>query len=1104
MRRLRTRSLAASAIVVFIFLAISGCGSQKPAEPPQNPWAAETREEIRGLIRDASFDQAEAESRKLLAQAETEIGPDSVEAALALDLLVETLWRAQRASEPETLQLAERALQIKEQQLGPDAVQTCRSLLNLGVVLQFTGHTDQARQHYERAMQISEDTLGPSAPLVGDALVFLANMYLNISRYAEAEPLYERLIEIREATEGPDGTELAKAVNNLAVLTQATGDYARSRALYERALAIKEKAFGPDDLDVAWTVNGLASVQMATGDYTGARENFDRVLAIRETKLGSDHLHIAYSLNNVAYVLRLMGNYVGARREYDRSLAIMEEKLGPDHLHTAKVRNNIAELLFLTGDFREAKQIYEEVLKVRIKIFGPDDEAVGATLFAIATAQNEMKEYAEAEQSFARALQIYRDRLGEDHAEYAKVLSGQARLYLRTDRIADARALFQRALDIRKAALGSEHAMVAQSMDELAGVLVDEGALKVARPLAEKALRIRQKSFGSNHPLVGSAHTRLGSILAASGDLNSALDHALLAEEIGSNHLRLTIQFLPERRALQYAAVRSSGLDLALSLAAKGTGTASVWQAWNALCRSRALVLDEMARRHSAASDPDDAELAGLRESLSAANRRLANLTLSGPEEEHPERYLGLLRTAREEKEAAERALAKKSAGFRRALEGSRVGLEEVTEALPAKTALVAYAVYDDTEPAYLAFVRTARAADPVAVRLGKKAEIDELVSRWRREAAYGALVAERSPADAERAYRKAGETLRNRIWDPVKDQLGNAQRALVIPAGALHLINIAALPIGQSEYLIEHDPAIHLLTAERDVIAATVPATHGEGLLILGDPAYDDAMPEAPTVAQTFRSNPSDCADFRTTQFAALPGAEREARMIADLWAEAAGKSKIGEAQALIGAEAGEKAFKEQAPGKRVVHLSTHGFFLGDRCPSLLQGTRGIGALTTAEAPRPLPMIGENPLLLSGLAMAGANNRASAGPESEDGVLTAEEIASIDLQRVEWAVLSACDTGKGKVQVGEGVLGLRRSFQVAGAGTVIMSLWQVEDHSTREWMTELYRGRLFESMATDEAVRYAGLTILDRRREDRRSTHPFFWAAFVAAGDWR
>jgi len=181
------------------------------------------------------------------------------------------------------------------------------------------------------------------------------------------------------------------------------------------------------------------------------------------------------------------------------------------------------------------------------------------------------------------------------------------------------------------------------------------------------------------------------------------------------------------------------------------------------------------------------------------------------------------------------------------------------------------------------------------------------------------------------------------------------------------------------------------------------------------------------------------------------------------------------------------------------VLHFATHAYFVGGRCPSAADS----GADQRGAKPE-VPPLGENPLLLAGLAFAGANHRDAAGPEEDDGVLTAEEVASLDLSATDWAVLSGCDTGLGEIKAGEGLFGLRRAFQVAGARTVIASLWPVEDDTARSWMTSLYTHRFKEGLGTAEAARAASLDVLKARRKKGLGGHPFHWAAFVAVGDWR
>lgn len=248
-------------------------------------------------------------------------------------------------------------------------------------------------------------------------------------------------------------------------------------------------------------------------------------------------------------------------------------------------------------------------------------------------------------------------------------------------------------------------------------------------------------------------------------------------------------------------------------------------------------------------------------------------------------------------------------------------------------------------------------------------------------------------------------------------------------------------------------------------------------------------------------------CSDFASVHFPPLPAAARETREIAREWR----KQPAGEAGGVVDlhdAAANETDLKRLAPGHKVLHLATHGFVLGGDCKSVLASARGIGGLYEGPAAAPVitatPVDGENPLLLSGLALAGANHRGAAADGEDDGILTAEEVASLDLAGVEWAVLSACETGLGDVQAGEGVFGLRRAFQIAGAGTLIMSLWSVDDEATRAWMNALYKGRLEGHLDTAQAVHDASLTLLNQRRAAGLSTHPFYWAAFVAAGDWR
>jgi CHAT domain-containing protein len=376
---------------------------------------------------------------------------------------------------------------------------------------------------------------------------------------------------------------------------------------------------------------------------------------------------------------------------------------------------------------------------------------------------------------------------------------------------------------------------------------------------------------------------------------------------------------------------------------------------------------------------------------------------------------------------------------------------------------------------------------------LGAAASIDALITSWRREASGRTLSAGAPLADAERAYRVVAWRLRQAIWDPLAPPLAGAAHVFVVPDGQVNVVNLNALPERAGRFLADEPATIHYLTTERDL----VPTTNSEArtsLLAVGGATFDGDTLAAPAPT----AERSACEAFSRMRFAALPGSRREVAEISRAWPEGDAR----DVTVLSGAAATETAVKQAVSGRRVVHLATHGFFLGGECIPGLVGTRGVGGLARRTSSASADT--DNPLLLSGLALAWANRRDRARDRQDDGILTAEEIAALNLHGTEWAVLSACDTGLGEIKAGEGVFGLRRAFQIAGARTVIMSLWAVEDGAARVWMRALYDGRFRRHFTTSEAVGAASRSVLADRRARGLSTHPFYWAGFVAAGDWR
>ena len=676
----------------------------------------------------------------------------------------------------------------------------------------------------------------------------------------------------------------------------------------------------------------------------------------------------------------------------------------------------------------------------------------------------------------------------------------------------------------------------------------------------ELVLPLVERAFGPQHPWVGYLQITIAQILFERKDASGALDHALLGEEILRDQLYLDAATLSEEQALRLGTMRESALGLTLTLGAAGATAQDGFRIWDSYLRSRSVVLDEMAARHQAIAAIVDPAVQRLAASLTDARNRLAALRFSEPGGDSDD-YHARLHATQLEVTNLETALARRSARYRARLARRRVGLAEVARALPPGSALVAYAYYDDlslkprgqfgkfysqalgaARPArsVLAFVLRAGLPAPTMQPLGRAGTIDSLITRWRELVATDPSTSDRGvsaepeetpEATAERAtagvrdYRLAAEALRRKVWDPLQPFLGGARCIYVVPDGALSFVNFGTLPVDDDRYLIETGPPIEYLGAERDLAPSAEPRASGAGLLAIGGadfaaetgatraanapadtPNAGARAPGSPGIRGArerpapYRGPASSCEALRDMAFADLPATRTEIEGIATLWGRAsASRSPHGGAVTLTGERADETSFKSLAPGRRVLHLATHGFFLPEDCmhqsPTFRARTwRGISlAPTTASA--------ESPLLQSGLALAGANRHSEAPPTGDDGILTAEEIGALDLSSAEWVVLSACETGLGFLDEGEGVLGLRRAFTVAGAHTLILSLWKVDDQATSSWMQALYQAHFVTGRSTADAVRDAACAALTARRTRGAGTHPATWGAFIPIG---
>jgi CHAT domain-containing protein/tetratricopeptide (TPR) repeat protein len=864
----------------------------------------------------------------------------------------------------------------------------------------------------------------------------------------------------------------------------------------------------------------MGSYLWLTGDYAAGKQRLERALAINESAFGPNHPRTATVEVNLGGVLSMMGDLPAARRVLEQAIASYEQSVGLSHPDASAAMTNLSSVLMDLGDFDAARVLCRRTLQEAEEKLGPNHILVAMALTNLGLLERRTGHPGTAKPLFIRGLAIRENALGREAYDVSLSLEGLADAYRDLGDLDSARVTCARGLSIRQKELGDQNPETAREMSHLASILADGGDLESAEALFDRAARIQEATLGPAHPDLASSLASRAEVLLRMGREDPAFETALRVEEIAGDHLRWMARRMPESDALRYEAVRASGLGVLLAVTVDDPAPARVRRAWSAAIRTRALVLDEMASRHRALVLDEDPGIAELEQRLTAATTRLANLVVQEAGFLPSEAFLGLLSAAGKEKKEAEDALAERSAAFRMEIHATHVDLAGLESALHAGEALVGIYRYSRAKtaagPFYVAFVQNGPGRDPAVVDLGPAAALDSLVSRWNRMVARSTSAAGVSEAALEADTRVAGAALRSALWAPLESDLAGAARVFFVPDGAANLVNLAALPDGDRSYLLETGPTVHYLSSERDLLTPVEEASDGAGLLALGGPDFDDSgtapPPQSgfPAPAEVlFRGGHSGCREFANLVFEPLPGSAREAKEIGALWKRAtkqatkqgtprAGAPRKNDLVLLAGA-ATESAFKQLAPGRRVLHLATHGFLLGADCAPA--GPAGLSPAGVASGP---VLSGDEPLLRCGLALAGANRRDVSDPNGEDGILTAEEIASLDLSGVEWAVLSGCETGAGDVLAGEGVLGLRRAFQVAGVRTLVMSLWKVDDEATRTWMRELYRARLDQGLSTSDAVREASLAVLRELRKNGEATHPFLWGAFVAAGDWR
>jgi CHAT domain-containing protein/Flp pilus assembly protein TadD len=907
---------------------------------------------------------------------------------------------------------------------------------------------------YPNGTKLAEEALGLSRKAFGDrdletltSLNNLAALYQAQGRYGEAEPLYREVLQTRRKVLRPRHPDTLTSVNNLAGLYDLQGRYGEAEPLYREALQASREVLGSRHPDTLTSLHNLAHLYDSQGRYGEAEPLYREALRARREALGSHHPQTLASLNNLAGLYDSQGRYGEAEPLYREALQARREVLGHRHPDTLTSLNDLASLYYSQGRYGEAEPLYLETLQTRREVLGPRHPHTLSSLNNLAALYYAQGRYGEAEPLYQEALQARREVLGPRHPRTLTSLNNLAALYYAQGRYGEAEPLYREALQASRE-VGPRHPNTLGSLNNLAGLYRVQGRYGEAEPLYREALQASREALGLRHPDTLRTQRNMVMLLV---NLDQRAEAVRTLQQMEPNLLGWIGQELYSTEAgavrRQLVSSQATFQDLVLTLATTDGGSDSRRLAGTVMLRFKLLQGEEeayLARLTRRSQDPRVRMLAD-----EVGKLRSAVASAARAEPSAFDKALPAL-------EAKQQALGEVSRDYKDHLRVLTANLNDLQAVLPGNAVLIEFRQFRQVdfrtgklgEPRFAGLL-LAGFDDPVVVDLGP-------VSEMRLP---GPVL---SDGDAATLYQK--------LFASFEQKLAAATTVYIAPDGILNLVPFAQLKLADGRYWGERQE-VRLLQTGRDLLRPD-PDKPARGLLALGGIDFGATTvkalkPDSVFIAPIGPNRPSAITRAAGTfrdGFAQLAASGEEANKVREIY-KLLRKNEPSEAWS--GATASKARLMALKSPPRVLHLATHGFYL--------------------------PGESREPMLLSGIALAGAN-RELAGTGA-DGILFALEAQGLNLDGTELVVLSACDTAQGSLDYSEGVFGLARALRTAGTRNVLVTLWKLNDGEARDFMAAFYKTWL-EQARSDPAKALRDTQLSWLKQDARRD--PRVWAPYV------
>lgn len=987
------------------------------------------------------------------------------------------------------------AKDIREKLFGKENPEYAVSLYNLASHYSNTGKYNNAEIVFLEALTIWERTQGKECEDYLDALNGLSLLYVEKGNFAKAESGYLYIKEIQAKVLGKIHPDYSTTLNNLGILYDNLGRFSDAKALYMESLFILEKTTGKESMDYAIGLSNLASTNFDQEDFIQSQKQFLFALRIIEKLVGKVHPSYATAIDNLGAVYMQMGDYKKAEPLKKEALEIRLKVLGKKHPDYAASLESMGSFYFKVGNHQKAADLFVEAETIRAKVFGKLNPDYALTLNNLALVYQQSRQFSKAEAQLIEARTIYEKAIGTDHPDYAMVLRHLASVYTDLEDFTKMESLYLQSKTIVEKTLGKESTSYASALLDLGFTyeMLDKDSL--SEPYYLEAKEITGKVVGKNHPDYSQALNRLASYYSSKNKNEKAEPYYLELVARTMDRMNKYFPLFSEKEKKLYFQENQEPLkDFKLFCVEQSKkNPALLTHFYNLTLQTKGILFNSSDKIRQRIMASKNQELIDQYKAWKSKRELLSKLYKMSTEEK---RKVGFSeKKVLEEANEAEKKLSLSSEKFSDRKESGIYNWQDVRNKL--KEGEVAIEIirmqkwmkvkegnwwHSGMRSIYVALLITAETKNHPEMILLKNG--DNLESKFIRYY-HNAIKQQQFDTVSYGQY-----------WKPIADKIQGAKKVYFSVDGVYNQINLNTLYNPVTKKYVIDEIELQVVTSTKELITNTKTLRSGiKDATLFGYPNYNNSKASSSDSSRSINFAPVNAVEIKTesTQrmfngenINELPGTKAEVETIKALLK----KNNISMHEYLFDKATESEIKKLNSP--QVLHIATHGFFLSD-LPVQKDKGRGFAGME-------IKKIAENPMLRSGLLFAGVKNAftTTSGTESnegEDGILTAYEAMNLDLDQTDLVVMSACETGLGVTANGEGVYGLQRAFQVAGAKSVLMSLWTVSDDATQKLMTLFYKNWL-GGKTPREAFRMAQISLREKYPQ------PYYWGAFVLVGN--